>query len=110
MPIQRYFDDLGVQLQKFFELRTQSGDVLKFLGIRIIQSDAVITMDQGEYVFDILEQYFGSDVDKVKTVTTPMRTDSDFEKELFDALPLTDDGLIEATRRFRGSYRFRMAS
>ena len=74
---------------QYFDLTIQHGQVLKFLGLRIIQSDECLSIDQGEYTFDFLTHYFGLDIDKIKTLSSPMRYDSDYERELFDALPLT---------------------
>ena len=103
---QQTFDDLVAYLEQFFELTVQVGHVIKFLGIRIIQSDKGISLDQGEYTYDILEYYFGRDVDKVKTLTSPMRYDSAYENELFIAIPLTDKELKECCIQYKGGYRF----
>ena len=98
--------DFKLYLQQFFELTVQTGQVLKFLGLRIIQSIHCLTIDQGEYTFGILEHYFGTELDRVKTLSSPMRYDSDFERELHDALPLTPSQLIDACIKYKGSYRF----
>ena len=74
-------------MAKYFELSVQTGEVLKFLGVRYIQSDECITLYQAAYTYSMLEHYFGNDVDSVKTVKTPMRYDTDYEKELYCALP-----------------------
>ena len=100
------FTDFKSYLLQYFELSTQTGSVLKFLGIRIIQSDLCITMDQAEYTYNMLEHYFGTSVDKVKTHTTPLRYDTDFEKELYDSLPLLPEELKNASIKFKGPYRF----
>jgi hypothetical protein len=63
--------------------------------LQIIQSDLGISIDQGEYIFDMLQTYFGESVEKIKTVTTPMQSENDLEKDFFDALPLTPDELKE---------------
>ena len=104
--LQKTFDDLVTYLEQYFELTVQNGNVLKFFGIRIIQSDIGISLDQGECVYDMLEYYFGRDVDKVKTISSPMRYDSSFEKELFEAIPLTDVELTACCIEFKGGYRF----
>ena len=74
------FDAFRDFLLQCFELSTQTGSVFKFLGIRIIQSDLCITMDQAEYTFGMLEHYFGTTIDKIKTHKTPLCYDNDFEK------------------------------
>ena len=105
-PDYRYFEDLKTYLQQFFELSVQIGEVLQFLGVRYIQSDFCITLDQAEYTFSMLEHYFGTDVDHVKTIRTPLRYDSDFERELHDALPLPPKALQIFTIKYKGAYRF----
>jgi hypothetical protein len=103
---QRSFDDLVKYLEKFFELTVQNGQVIKFLGIRIIQSELGISLDQGEYVYEILEYYWGTNLEKIKTLTSPMRYDSAYENELAQALPLTDSELKACCIEYKGSYRF----
>ena len=100
------FHDLVLYLRQYFDLTVQHGKVLKFLGIRIIQSSTCLSLDQAEYTFDILTHYFGLDIDKIKTLNSPMRYDTDYEKELFDALPLTGPQLQLACIKYKGSYRF----
>ena len=82
-PTYQIFDDLKKYLQQYFELTVQTGGVLKFLGVRYIQSDECITLDQAEYTYSMLEHYFGDAVDKIKTLRTPMRYDNEYEKELY---------------------------
>ena len=76
------------------------------LGVRYIQSDTCITLDQAAYTCDMLEHYFGSDVERIKTVRTPMRYDTDFEKELFAAVPLPSEELKQFSIKYKGGYRF----
>ena len=105
-PSYQVFDDLKIYLQQYFELTIQTGQVLQFLGVRYIQSEHCITLDQAEYTFSLLEHYFGTDVDTVKTIRTPMRYDSEFERELFDALPLPPKALQYNVIKYKGAYRF----
>ena len=100
------FHDLVLYLKQYFDITVQHGRVIKFLGIRIIQSPDCLSMDQGEYTFDILEHYFGTNVDRIKTLSPPMRYDSDYEKELVDAIPLDPKQLQLACIKYKGSYRF----
>jgi hypothetical protein len=102
----RHFEDFERFLKSYFTLTVQTGSVLKFLGIRIIQSDQGISLDQGEYIYDMLVTYFGENVDKIKTSATPMRSESDLEQEFHDAIPLSPHELKEYSIKHRGSYRF----
>jgi hypothetical protein len=101
-PTYGIFGDFKCYLNKHFLLTVQTGHVLKFLGLRIIQSSSGITIDQGEYIFEMLNHYFGWDVDKIKTVSTPMRYDSEFERELYDAIPLSGEELRKAEIKYKG--------
>ena len=100
------FDDLVAYLRQYFDLSVQAGNVLKFLGLRIIQSNECISVDQGEYTFGLLQHFWGQDVDKIKTISSPMRYDSEFEKDMFHALPLTEKELEQACITYKGGYRF----
>ena len=106
VPSTMHADDFIKFLQQFFTLTIQLGAVLKFLGLRIVQSSHAISIDQGNYIFQALTKYFGSDVDKVKTVSTPMRYDNEFEKELMEAAPLSQAELLQYAKDYRGTYRY----
>lgn len=87
-PSKHIFQQLKQHLQKYFELSIQDGLVLKFLGLQIIQTNIGVSMDQGEYTYELVEHYFGSAVDKLKKLSTPMHYDNDFEFELYESIPL----------------------
>ena len=105
-PCYQAFDDLRKYMKQFFELSIQTGPVLKFLGVRYVQSDHCITLDQAEYTHSMLEHYFGTNVDYVKTIRTPMRYDTEYEKELYDALPLPPKALQLYSTKYKGAFRF----
>ena len=50
---QAAFDNLQKHLLGYFTLTVQTGAVLKFLGLCIIQSDLGISIDQAEYTFEL---------------------------------------------------------
>jgi hypothetical protein len=102
----QYFLDLKNFLSKFFVLKEQVGPVLNFLGLRLVQSDQCVTLDQGEYIYDLLCHYYGSDLERIKTVSSPMRSDNDFEQELFESPPLTDTELKEISLQYKGGFRY----
>ena len=102
----KHFHDLVLYLKQFFNLTVQTGHILCFLSLRIIQSDHAISIDQGEYIYDMLLTYYGKDLDRLKTVTTPMRSDSAFERELFESPPLSDSELKEYSLNYKGSFRY----
>ena len=102
----KIFEDIKQFMLQYFELSTQTGAVLKFLGMRIIQSDHGISMDQAEYTYEMLQHYFGTDLDKVKTHKTPLPYDKDMEKELRDAIPIQSVDMPQIIARYKGPYRF----
>jgi hypothetical protein len=105
-PNQEEFDKLVKYLSTFFELSVQQGNVLKFLSLRIIQTNKGISIDQSEYIYSLLLHFYGDDLDFIKTSTTPMRTDSQFEKEMQEAVPLQGQDLIDAVTQYKGGLRF----
>ena len=93
-------------LKQFFTLTVQKGSVLDFLGMRIIQSELGISIDQAEYVYEMVHEYFNSEnLDYVKTASTPLRPDNDYEKELYEAPRQTDEEFALSCIKHRGSYR-----
>jgi hypothetical protein len=102
----QYFVDLRKFLERYFVLKEQTGPVLNFLGLRIIQSSDCITLDQGEYIFDLLHHYYGADLDRIKTVSSPMRSDTDFEKELYESPPLQASELTDISLQYKGGFRY----
>lgn len=105
-PSAAHADDFIAFIQQYFEISIQKGAVLEFLGIRIIQTDHCISMDQSAYIMQALEKYFGKDIEKVRTVKTPMRYDNKYEQELFDAIPLNQTELKEYAIQYKGSFRY----
>ena len=105
-PTWKHFDDFRKFLEMHFELTVQTGKVLKFLGNRIIQTDQGTSVDQAEYLFDMVKQHFGDNVDDMKTALTPMRYDNTYERDLFESKPLSPDELKEYSIKYGGGYRY----
>jgi hypothetical protein len=101
-----HFQDFKSFLKQYFTLSVQTGQVLKFLGLWIIQSSLGISIDQGEYIYDMLTTYFGDSVKQIKTVVIPMHSENNLEQEFYDALPLTSEEVNEYAIKHRGTYRF----
>ena len=60
--------------------------------MRITVSDKGISLDQTESIIDFCRKYWGHP-DKLKTVHTPFRVDSEFEKELAASVPASPTDL-----------------
>ena len=81
-------------MTKFVEVTTQQGPTLKYLNLRIIQSDYGISYDQSEHIAELLEQWFPADsTERIKGHHTPWSTDKQFERDLSEILPATPDEL-----------------
>ena len=106
LPSYSVAHDFKLFLQQYFQITLQVGKVLKFLGIRIVQTDHAISIDQSEYIFEALEKYFGQDCEKVKTISTPMRYDNNYERELYEAIPLEANELTQYAINYNGTYRY----
>ena len=110
-PSYRHFDDFVKFLEQYFVLSVQTGSVLEFLNMRIVQSSHGISLDQGTYVYNLVHNYFKApDLERIKTVTTPLRYDSKYNQELYESTPLSDSELLEASLKYRGSYRHHIGS
>lgn len=79
VPYPKYAEDSRLYLKQYFNLTIQKGPILKFLGLHIVQTDHTISVDQSESIFDILQKYFGSDIDCIKTSSTPMIYNSGYK-------------------------------
>ena len=106
VPNYKYADDFIRFMKQYFKVSIQKGPILKFLGIRIVQTDHAVSLDQSEYVFEALRKYFGTDFDKIKTISTPMRYDNGYETEIFESTPLTPSELKEYALLYKGTYRY----
>ena len=69
----------------------------------LIQTSKLITLDQEKYVFDTIAHYFGTNIDRNKTVTMWLHADSNFEKEdLAKLTPLPPASLWEYSIQYKG--------
>ena len=98
--------DLAAYLRNYFTIVVQTGPVLKFLGARIVQSADAISIDHAKYIYECCRDYFGELPEQpIKTLSIPMRSDGELERELFESPPLSDDDLKEMVLQYKGSYR-----
>jgi hypothetical protein len=96
---QAIYEELCTYLKQFFDITTMQGTLIKYLNIRIIQSDLGISYDQTEHIKrKILQKHFPDDKigDSImKEVHTPFRTDNQYEIDLLEQLPATKEELKE---------------
>ena len=70
------FPELTIVFEERFEMRFQEGYVLKYLIFRICQSPIRISIDQTDYIMDLVNKWFPTG--KFRKVDTTFRTDSTF--------------------------------
>ena len=87
------FHRLRLALDSVLEYTFQDGPVLKFLNIRIVQSNHGISLDQTQHIVsNILDDYWNNhDTSKIPWQSAPFPTNNTFETTLFHSLPLTID-------------------
>ena len=74
----------------------QGGNLLKCLNFRIVQSENGISIDQTEHIKkNVIDTYFplnGQEI--IKSADTPFRTDSQYETDLAEQAPATNEERI----------------
>lgn len=102
------FQGLCEHLQRYFDITTKTGVILKYLNLQIIQTSYGISYDQTEHIEDkVLKKYFPADKiadSHPKRVHTPFRTDSQFEIDLLEQLPATGKELKALVARYGDTY------
>ena len=100
------FNDLMTFMDSLFPVTAQTGIVLKYLNIRIIQTDLGISIDQTQHIkTNIVDKYFPPDNnERLKSADTPYRTDNEYERALAEALPAQGKDLVELEKKYGGSY------
>ena len=93
-------------LARFVAITVQTGHVLKYLNIRIVQTDQGISIEQTHHIQStILEPWFPTGKTKLLTTAdTPFRTDPQYERELLTQLPAVDEALTKLEQEYGGKY------
>ena len=94
------FHILIAEFDKYFSTTVLQGSQLTFLNYRIIQSKYGTSIDQTNHIEQkILMEYFGNvEPSSVPFQSSPFPTNTTFEMELFQALPLSEQELITYTK------------
>ena len=99
------FYELRDFVTKFVDVTTQEGPILKYLNLRIVQSQYGISFDQTEHIRDtILDPWLKNSKERVKGFHTPWPTDRAAEKEIAEVLPAGPQELKALEREFGGSH------
>ena len=93
-------------MERFVPVTTQDGKVMKYLNMRIIQTDEGISIDQTHHIkTTILDNWFlPKQTEQLKTADTPYRTDSDFERQLETQLPAIGEDLKLLEKKYGDKY------
>ena len=100
------FAEFITYMKKHLNLTAKSDTVLEYLNLRIVQTDAGISYDQTEHIQNtIVNKFFPpQSTERLKTVHTPFRTDSEFENDLVEQLPATGDELKALEKQYKGTF------
>ena len=94
------FPELTIVFKEQFEMKLQEGSVLKYLNFRIFQSPLGFSVDQTDHTMELVNEWFPTG--KFRKVDTTFRTDSTYEKEYTDLLPLTGHSLHKKEMEYNG--------
>ena len=84
----------------------QTGMVLKYLNVKIVQTDFGISIDQTQHIkITIIDRFFPpTRTERLKSVDTPYRTDGEYERALAEALPATGQELKALEDQYGGTF------
>ena len=84
----------------------QTGTVLKYLNVKIVQTDFGISIDQTQHIkTTLIDRLFPPNrTERLKPVDTPYRTDGEYERALAEALPATGQELKALEDQYLGSF------
>ncbi len=92
--------------KQFVDITVQTGSVLKYLNIRIVQSEYGISFNQTHHIkTTIIRKWFPlSSTERIKGVDTPSCTDPQYECALAEQLPATRDKFKRLEKKYDGKY------
>ena len=96
--INRHFEAI---VKEFFTMRRYDGPVLKYLNVRIVQTELGISIDQTEHIIDKVLKPFFPENERVNPVINPW--DPDLEEELYTAPVQEGRELKEVEQEYGGS-------
>ena len=101
----KLFHDLRNFMTRYVDVTTQEGPIIKYLNLRIVQSDYGVSFDQTEHIRDsVLIKWLPQAGDYVKGYHTPWRTDREAERVLSETLPAEPHELKALEKKYGGSH------
>ena len=100
------FKRLCTHIEEYVPITIQEGPVIKYLNIRIIQTELGISIDQTHHIqTSVLDTWFpATKTERLKSADTPYRTDSQYERDLQEQLPATGTQLAKLEKEHGGKF------
>ena len=100
------FTNLVNHLEQYVPITVQEGHTLKYLNLRIIQTDQGVSFDQTHHIkTNIVDEWFpASKTKRIKSADTPYCRDSKYERQLQEQLPATGTVLADPEKENGGRY------
>ena len=98
------FIKIQAKLNSAFGTTSQKGSVIHYLNYKFVQSQYGISVDQTEFILDMVNKYIPPN-SKCPKVDTPLRTDRQFEIEILDSIPAGPAELKQLAIEFKADYR-----
>jgi len=99
-----FYTQVKAKLNSAFGVTSQQGLVIYYLNYRIIQSQHAISIDQTQFILDIVHHYIPRNSKCPKT-DTPLRTDRQFDSEILNCIPASPSELKHLSNKYKGDYR-----
>ena len=96
------FYELGRVFDEYFEIKSQEGSVLKYLNLRICRFPLSLSVYHTDHIMELVNEW--SPTGKFRNVDTPFWTESNNEKELVVALPLTGNVRHKSETKYHGKF------
>ena len=99
-----FYNLIKEKLNTAFGVTSQKDNIIYYLNYRIIQSQYAISIDQTQFIIDIVRNYIPAN-SKCPRVDTPLRTDRQFDLEILESVPATPSELKQLAIQYKGEYR-----
>ena len=101
---EEFYQQVKTKLNSAFGVTAQNGSVIYYLNYRIIQSQHAISIDQTQFILDIVHQYIPRN-SKCPKIDTPLRTDRQFDSEILHCTPASPTELKHLRIQYKADYR-----
>ena len=99
-----FFLTIKTKLHQSFGVTSQNNHVIYYLNYKIIQSEHAISIDQTDFIQEVIEKYIPKNSVTPK-IDTPLRTDRQFADEIKSSLPADAHELKLLAKEYGADYR-----